>query len=162
MTWQQINYRKLITWLLPTFLRKARLFKWLYALLYPIMWLYENVLYRMQHDCRVIYMEKMLNEWFNVAGYDIQDHENTKKVYIENGFRANKTYIYQNYEYKPVYTFLKAENKPIYIYRAAEFLLQYFKFIVWIPLSYTYNEALLKAQINYYKLAGKSYKIEHY
>jgi hypothetical protein len=162
MRWREIRFDKLIGWLLPTFLRKVKQFAWLYALLYPVVWLYENVLYRMQHDCRVKYMEKMLNEWFNTPDYNPNDHEDTKTVFIGDGFRPKKTYIFQDYENKPVYAFQDTEEKPIYIYRALEFLQNYYNFIVWVPLSYVYNEAILKARINYYKLAGKKYKIEHY
>lgn len=162
MRWHEIEFKRLITWLKITFLRRPKQFAWLYALLYPVIWLYKNVLYRMQHDCRVKYMEKMLNEWFDVSSYDFNNHEATKKVYISDGVRPKKTYIYQDYEYKPVYIFQDYENKPVYIYNHAEFQLDYFDFIVWIPVSYTYNEAILKALINYYKLAGKSYKIEQY
>jgi hypothetical protein len=162
MRWNELEYKRLITWLKPTFLRKPKQFAWLYALLYPVIWLYHSVLYRMQHDSRVKYLEKMLNEWFDVAGYDPDNHEATKTVYIGDGIRPKKTYLYQDYEFKPVYAFQDYENKPVFIYRAIEFLQNFFDFIVWIPFSYVYNEAVLKARINYYKLAGKSYKIEHY
>ncbi len=162
MTWQQINFRRLIIWLLPIELRRVKTVAWLYALLYPLEQLYESIMYRMQHDSRVIYLEKMLNEWYGVPTYNHQDHEATKTIYIEDGFKPKKTYIYQPYEHKPVYIFTPSENEPVYIYMLAEFLLNYVKFVVWIPLSYTYNEAVLKAKINYYKLAGKSYKIERY
>ncbi|WP_162819934.1 hypothetical protein [Kordia sp. SMS9] len=116
----------------------------------------------MQHDCRVIYMEKMLNEWFGVQTYDPMNHQETRKVYIGDGFKPKKTYLFQDYEQKPVYVFLRSENTPVFIYVAAEFIEQFFNFIVWIPIEYVFNETILKAKINYYKLAGKQYKIERY
>lgn len=162
MRWNRIEFTRLIIWFLPTRYRNKKYYNWLYVVLYPLIWLYESILYRMQHDCRVKYMEKVLNEWFETPNYDPNDHEATKKVYIGDGIRPKKTYLYQDYEYKPVYAFQDYENKPVFIYRAIEFLQNFYDFIVWIPLTYVYNEAVLRAKINYYKLAGKSYKIEHY
>mgnify|MGYP006182056483 FL=1 len=66
MTWQLFNINKLIQLLLPTFLRKNKLIAILESVATPIDTLYQDTLYKMQHDCRVIYLEKVLNQQFGV------------------------------------------------------------------------------------------------
>ncbi len=154
--WQTINFNKLTVWLLPTFLRRNNHIAWLSAIIYPIVTLYDRTLYRMQHNGQVIYLEKVLNQWFLVEGYNPDQHKNTKTVHIANAYYARRKYLYQDYEQKPIYL------GKTYIHKRAEYGAEYFDFTVLIPKSYNYNLVALKAQIDYYKLAGKKYKIEHY
>ena len=100
-----------------------------------------------------MYLEKMLNEYFNVPGYNNQNHENTKIVFIDDAPKPPIKYIYLNQEIPP----------KEYLYLGTKYLTgneDYFDFIVHIPSSYVFVEAKLRAMIDYYKLAGKKYRIE--
>jgi hypothetical protein len=100
-----------------------------------------------------MYLEKMLNEYFNVPGYNNQNHENTKVVFIDDAPKPPTKYIYLNQEIPP----------KEYLYLGTKYLTgneDYFDFIVHIPSSYVFIEAKLRAMIDYYKLAGKKYRIE--
>src|SRR5690606_25620670 len=85
MMWANFDIARFIQLFLPIAQRRLLTIGWIKAVLAPLEWLKDDILYRMQHDCRVIYMEKMLNEKFSVAGYDADDHEATKVIYIDEG-----------------------------------------------------------------------------
>ena len=153
MIWQVVNFDRLIELLMPTFLRQPIMFAYLNSIIKPLDSLYVDTLYKMQHTCQVIYLEKMLNEYFAVVGYDSQNHEATKVVFIDDAPKPPTKYIY-----------LKQEIPPKeYLYLRTQYLtgdVDHIDFIVHIPSSFVFVEDKLKAIIDYYKLAGKKYKIE--
>lgn len=153
--WATINFNTLVELLLPTFLRKNKQLALLRAFVKPLDTLYKDTLYKMQHSCRVIEMEKVLNEWFQVVGYNPNDHEATKKVYIEDAPKPPTKYIYLQQEIPP--------NN--YLYLGTKYLtgeIEWLDFIVFIPENYGFDTAKLKVLIEYYKLAGKKYTIQLY
>lgn len=153
MIWQTINFNTLGQMLLPTFLRKLKIIAYLNSVFTPLNSVYEETLYKMQHNSQVIYLEKMLNEYFDVPGYDTQNHQATKTVYISDAPQSEVVYIYQT-----------LENQPLYldtVYLGAAVTIAY-KFIVNIPEAYSFVEAKLRAIIDFYKLAGKRYIIQTY
>lgn len=164
----QIAFNKLTKWLLPTFLRKNKWSAWLMVLLTPIRSLYDKkqlwrsqIRYNMQHNGQVIYLEKVLNEYYLIAGYNHQDHQNTKLIYIGAGEQPNQLYIYTIPELQPVPIYTTAENQPLFIYTESEMNAQYAEFIVWVPVSLLYIEAEMRALIDYY-IDTKLYKIKTY
>ena len=109
----------------------------------------------MQHNGQVMYLEKVLNEKYKVAGYNPNLHRITRKIIIVDAYYAKRNYLYQNYEQKPIYlgtTFIHTKN---------EYSAEYFDFIIQIPAAIIVNENELKSIMAYYKLAGKKYKIEY-
>lgn len=154
--WFKNNIKKAVVWLMATYLRRSKHIAWLQACVAPLIYLQDVTLYKMQHNGQVVYLEKVLNEWFEVEGYNPNLHRESKKVYIVDAYYAKRQYIYQNYEEKPIYL------SKTYIHKRSEYSAEYFDFVVMIPQGYRYNEAKLHALINYYKLAGKKYKVEHY
>ncbi len=154
--WFKVNLKKLAVWLLATYLRRSKHVAWLQACIEPLIYLQDATLYKMQHSGQVIYLEKVLNEWFNIEGYNPDLHRESKKVFITDAFVAKRTYIYQTHEQKPVYL------GKTYLYNENDLTAEYYDFIVNIPKELTYAENEIKALINYYKLAGKKYKIERY
>ena len=101
MIWQVINFDRLVELLLPTFLRNATILAFLKAIIKPLHTLFLDVLYKMQHTCQVVYLEKLLNEYFQVVGYSDQNHEATKKVKIVDEFFPPENYIYKQGETRP-------------------------------------------------------------
>lgn len=153
MNWLSIDFNQTFSELSATFFRDVHFSIFNKCFAFPLQNLSNDILYKMQHDSRVIYLEKILNENFNVSGYDFQNHENTKVVFIDDAPKPPTKYIY-----------LKQEIPPKeYLYLGTKYLTgneDYFDFIVHIPSSYVFVEAKLRAIIDYYKLAGKKYKIE--
>lgn len=155
--WAKIEFDKLVKLSLPTFLRKRRTIAFLVALVSPMQKLHDDTLYTMQHDGRKIYLEKVLNDYFQVAGYDANDHENTKTVYIGNIDQPNELFIFQPEEDQPVFL----EPVETFVYQNNESGSD-FSFTVFIPDTYTYNEPTVRALIDKYRFIGKLYNIETY
>ncbi len=154
--WVTVNIKKLSVWLLPTFLRRSKNIAFLHCLLEPLIWFYEKTLYETQHTHTVMYMEKVLNEWFKVPGYDPVRHKATKKVHIVDAFNPKRVYLYLPIEEKPIY------DDIVYLYDEEQLGAEYFNFIVKVPKEYQYNENSLRAVIDFYKQSAKKYQIEHY
>ncbi len=111
---------------------------------------------------QVIYLEKMLNDDFNAGGQDpifIQDTANIQYTYLANAAEG----------YPPTYFANTAENAPVYLCNASEYGIGN-SFIVMVPailysaLQLNNNNGLdkMRAQVNYYKIAGKTFTIEPY
>ena len=153
MNWQTVDFTKLLKMVSTEIPLKPIRRSFLVALMKPLAKIQSNVLYKMQHDSKVISLEKMLNEYFNVAGYDIQNHQASKKIFISDAPKMNRNYL-----------FLPEENKPVYLgtmYLGAINAVTY-TFIVNIPDSYPFVEQKVRAEIDFYRLAGKRYIIQTY
>lgn len=153
MIWLLTNFIAIVDQLLPSFFRKTRVYILFDAMVKPLQTLADRTLYQMQHDSRVIYLEKVLNEYFNVVTYNPNSHVATRQIYIIEAARPPKNYVYKN-----------AENQPIYlgtIYLGKK-LSAAGHFIIMIPLSIPFNEDRLRDEIDFYKLAGKKYTIQTY
>lgn len=155
--WNRIDFVKLIKISMRIKLRKVRNIAFLSALVTPLQKLHDDTLYTMQHDGRKINLEKVLNDYFQVPGYNPSDHDNTKTVYIENIPQPGDVFIYQPQEEQPVFlepneVFLKQENES----------LTEFSFTVFIPDTYDYNEQTVRALIDKYRYIGKLYNIQNY
>lgn len=154
MNWFSIDFRATFAELSPTFFRDERMIAFGDAFAKPLQTLSDKTLYQMQHDSRVIYLEKVLNEYFEIATYDPNSHIATRQIYIIDAPQAAKNYIYQ-----------QEENTPVYlgtVYLDRETAQDQYQFIVKIPVALVFNEARLRALIDFYKLAGKRYLIETY
>ena len=162
MTWQVVNLKKLVELLLPTFLRKSVTLAFLTSNIKPLDTLYVDTLYKMQHTCQVISLEKMLNEYFEVPGYDHQNHEATKKVKIKDEYFPPENYIYKVGEFRPTVDY---DNTDLWLDEDEIWLvddLSHFDFVILIPIAYALQLDQLTAIMSYYKLAGKNYRIERY
>lgn len=153
---------------------------------------YQVLVYKVRFTGQVIYLEKILNDKFSPTsgGIYIVDGQTTPKKYLYRKsegkppqYRYRKwkgTYnyvpgdfgIYGNKVYKclAAHTNILPLGNPTYwVYhtevtyrrRNAEFNIQ-FNFIVKVPASLTFDSTSMRAIIDYYRLAGKRYKIETY
>ena len=153
MIWQTIDFKELPRLLAITALKDSDIMTLIEIMTVPLIELYDETLYKMQHNCQVIYMDKMLNEHFQIATYNPNSHIATRQIIIVDVATIAPTYIYQ-----------KEENKPVYL--GTEYLdrvsVTSYQFIIKIPVGIPYNEIKLRALVDYYKLAGKQYIIETY
>lgn len=161
MFWKTLNFFKLIKLLLPTFLRKNRIVLLLTCCIVPLDRVYNETLYKMQHDGRTIYLEKMLNEWFEIVGYNPTNHELTKKIIINDLPEKKRLYIYQDNE--PGVSFLKDVDSPndVFLELENENDVSY-SWIIFIPSSINFNEAQVRTQVDQYRYFGKKYIIQPY
>ena len=153
MYWISTNFKQQFLDLSPTFFRGERFEAFLGAFAKPLQTLADKTLYQMQHDSRVIYLEKVLNEYFEVPTYNASSHIATRQIYIEDAPQVPKTYIYQPEELQPIYLgeiFLDKDNEI-----TADFIIN-------IPVAISFDEPRLRALIDFYKLSGKKHIIQTY
>ena len=150
--WYDIEYKKLINLLLPTFLRDRTHAFWLQTLLTPLMHLYnawyanrtQNI-YKLEHNGQVCYLRKVLNDQFDpIWG----------RIIITDGNRYKKKYIYTNGENNPKYL------GTMYLRPSTDYEDNGADFLVLVPKEIIYNEHDMKGLIDFYKLASKRYRIE--
>jgi hypothetical protein len=149
-----IDFDKVVLWLMPEFLRKPIYFTWLKTLCSGVVALYDEftikraaTLYRLNHDSRVFSIEAALNDRFDSAA---------RSIYITDGLTKNRLYIYTPNEAKPVGLGV------VPLYNASDYGDTGADFIVWVPntVSLTNQDNIeLNAMVKLYKLAGKSFKI---
>lgn len=154
-----IDFERKVLWLLPTFLRKIGQYQWLISLLEPLRVLHQDFLmyrrlsnYKLKHNSQVCYLQKVLNDAFD---------SEQKRIYITNGRFIQPLYIYTTAEDRPVY--LGSE----FIYSESDLSAGFEDFTVHIPIDIKPNNntalegliADMKALINYYKLAAKTYNL---
>ncbi len=145
-----IDIKKLVVLLLPTFLRHRKIVAWLHSLVTPLSVLHndfmrvrEKHLYELNHNGQVCYLRKVLNDEFD---------PNQRRIIIRDGNKYNRQYIYTRGENKPKYL------GTMYLRPPSDYEDTGVDFIVEVPKE-TYNELEMKALIDYYKLASKRYKI---
>lgn len=165
MRWHSFDITKLVSLMLPMQMRRLSLVLFLNALTLPLGWLIAKVLYKMQHDGRVIYLEKVLNEAFDMPGYSAASHESSKIIYIAPGEVPDETYLFQEEEPDaPPFIGLDSnanDGDDVWLYTQQELDARYNDFRVVVPMALQEFEYKIKNLVDYYKLAGKKYKIEY-
>lgn len=158
----EVDFRKLVVLLLPTFWRERKFIAWLYSLVAPVRTIHYNFMqlrerhwYDLQHNGQVCYLEKALNDSF--------DNE-LRRIEIGEGSSTEQTYIYTHAENRPVYLSV------YYLQSRAEIKKISIDFVVKIPQDVYEREKQTQEDgkdrffniedvVNYYKLAGKRYEI---
>ena len=147
----ELNLRRLVILLLPTFLRKSRLVAWLQILIAPLEQLQYSFnqkqnsdLVTLTHNGQKCYLRKILNDTFD---------QGLRRIRIEDMTHFNAVYIYTEAENKPVYL----EEK--YLYTSGEMQVNGVNFSVYIPNELRAREVEIKALIEAYKIASKRYII---
>ncbi len=154
--WYNINYYILSIELLPTFLRKVRIVKFLSVLLEPINKLYyqwflfrKDNLYKLSNTGQVCYLRKVLNDTFDPS---------QRRIEIHNGNKYSRVYIYTTAEHSPHYLGV------MYLHPNSDYADTGVDFIVKapqdLPQMQTAEKYELKALIDFYKEGVKRYKIE--
>ncbi|WP_139422970.1 hypothetical protein [Chryseobacterium mulctrae] len=154
-----INFRKLGIEKLPTKMRNSFWIAFVLVLIIPLEALYNEFLrarkqnlIRLKTTCQKFSMQKRLNDVFDPLD---------RRIEIVKAVLFDGTYLYTEAEddqYKSKTKWLFGNENPIYLYTEAE-LYSEFDFIVKIPNS-GINQIQLKAEIEYYMLQSKQYKIQ--
>lgn len=163
MFWSTIDIDALARMYLPTFMRKAETTALFDALSSPLQTIADDTLYKMQHNGTKIYLEKLLNEAYQVTTYDPQNHEDTKLIYIEDVEEPERLFIYQDEELGV--TFLEDDGEDletdIFLDNDQENL-QAYSWIIYMPDTISFNEFALRALVDSYRYVGKKYLIQIY
>lgn len=153
-----IDYSRLSRLLLPTFLRKEVLIIILNSMLGGVRSVYSRFLlfrdenlYRLSITPQIFSLERLLNDRFDT---------DQRRIYITDGEFYKSKYLYKRKEKQPIFIRTKAENKPIYINTATETESKGVDFIVCVPSTLRYDDAVFKGLLNAYKLVSKTFYIK--
>lgn len=148
-----IDFEKLVWWLIPTFLRKPIIYAYVKALVNPAAQLHQEFLnnrqsnlYKLSHNSQVFSIENVLNDKFDTT---------QRRIYITDGFTKERKYVYTRAELKPLYLDIVLFNREDYADTGVDF-------IVWIPVAVFMSPQNLieaKALVNFYKRGSKRFKI---
>lgn len=151
--WYKVDYDKLILLLLPTFLRKPKLFGYLKALVSPIASLYDewdinraDNLKILKYNSQRCYLRGALNDRYD---------NDLRRITISNTSNRTQDYIYTEGENTPVFLgtmFLETEFN--YAGTTVDFIVNVPQYIIAKK-----KQTAIEATIEFYVLAGKSYKI---
>lgn len=141
-------------------LRKPKRLAGLYALVSPIVWLYNKFynflldkLYELGKTSQVVHIEAVLNDRWDAG---------LRRIYIIDGSGIEPLVIYREAEAKQApYIYLEAEGEPApYIYRNEELNVVTIDFIIMIPVFIVFDMDELKALVDKYRLPGKVYIVQ--
>ena len=154
-----IDFKKLATQWLPTFLRNTILIAFVCVLVAPVSTLYVQFLkVRKQHLIKMLFneqkfsLQKRLNDTFD---------KTERRIVILSALQYNALYLYTEAEDDSQHTktkWLFGDSSPLYLRTEAEINVTD-DFIVKIPNT-GINLLQLKAEIEYYMLQSKNYRIE--
>ncbi|MBN1185775.1 MAG: hypothetical protein JXB49_26065 [Bacteroidales bacterium] len=155
-----IDYNRLIRWLVPPQLRNAFILAWTKALISPVAWLYNSFIaywtdvnYRTAITPQVCYLQKVLNDTFDAS---------SRRITVIDNPGYSVILIHQDSAQLPVFTHQEGSGHdadiPI-IHDNSNYSGTY-DFVVQVPFVLTQTELYRMASIlNAYKLASKRYKI---
>ena len=148
-----LNFDILLVLLNHTFLRKPKLVAWLrmlatpfHKLLYDFQRARVADLYNLAHNSQVCYLRKALNDEFD---------DEQRRIRIEDGRQKQRLYIYPRSANKPLYL------GKVFLYQRGDYIDGGVDFIVVLPQGLEYDKYKLEALVNFYKLAGKRWEINH-
>ncbi|AYO58179.1 hypothetical protein CO230_08630 [Chryseobacterium sp. 6424] len=154
-----IDFKKLAIEWLPTFLRTPLLLSFILVVIVPLEEFYiaflkdrKQNLIRMNTTCQKFSLQKRLNDYFDPV---------ERRIKIVKAVLYDGVYLYTEGEDDQLRTktqFLYINSNPIYLYTEAELNSDY-DFIVKAPAGI--NELQLRAEIEYYMLQSKNYRIEY-
>ncbi len=154
-----INWDKLLSWLLPSILFKAKLFVWVKALVSPITLLHNKLLafrnaklYDLTIDSRIGSIVSYLNKRYDSTN---------NSIYITNGQRGTEQYIFLETETETDYVFDASSTEQMYVYNNNEVGAAPAQFIVWLPLGLQPKELEIFAIINTLKMPSKRFQIQY-
>lgn len=160
-----ISWNVLADNLLPIALRKPFIRLFAKTLLLPVSLLHadflqfrERSLYKVRHNSQIAYMEAMLNDLFD---------NSLRRIRIVNTVFKEPIYFYEPEENREVLFYEPEDNLPVYFREPEDFAGEGVDFVVCVPpelqpdgdAATTAYLTRMSAQIDFYKLYSKNYKI---
>lgn len=159
--WHKVDFFSLVRDLFPTTKRKPKFLALFDAFIQPLVRIYNDVFYTLQHDGRWIYLEKVLNDYYSIPDYDPSLHDTTRQIYISNVAQVPDIYVYQTLENQPVFLGDSTNSFEVFISQEDETLSDY-SFTIFIPDTINFDEQDLRAVFDKYAYIGRLYNIETY
>lgn len=169
--WCRIDFTRFVQQLLPPILRSKVMMALFRVLITPVRYLYDKLLSykdsvssRLNITANVQYIQKALNDAFFLTD---------NQIYIETPEEERTPSFYLQSEGQPANYFYKTGEKPFYL-RESDEASNRETFIVYVPTFLCtsletetdkykgVNLQVIYNQLNYYKPAGRSYRIELY
>lgn len=153
----RIDFLRFAFLLLPSALRKPLIKAFINAFCEPVILMYqlfadrrEANIYRLNITPQVCFLEKALNDRFDPSWRDI---------HITDGQYMRQLYIYRTDENFPFYAYHRNSERPKYIYLRDEVQQSNGDFIVYVPSRVQFDIYEMRALLDLYKLATKTYTI---
>lgn len=153
-----VNWNKLLSWLTPTTLFKAKMFALLKSLVAPVSTLHGDFIgfrkqknYELGITGQVCKLEKLLNDKYD---------KSLRRIYITDGIKSKRKYIFNDSEFVPQPIYTEAEAKPYFIYQDGEITTTTYHFIVNIPVVVRYNADELISILSVFKMPSKKFNIQ--
>ncbi len=153
-----IDFKKLVIWLLPSVLRRRYMIAWLVALISPVIRMYNDVLafrrlaiYRLAITPQVCYLEKALNDRYDIA---------QRRIRIVDAKEFEGIPLYRKVESKPLGLFRRSEGKGQVYYTKSETSKFGADFVIEVSVLIAFDLNELTAFVNSYKLASKKFKVK--
>lgn len=154
----QVDFKKLIVWLTPTFLRKANFLLLVQSVNWPLRQKYDDFLrfvdqkqYRLSHNSQVCYLRAVLNDAFDYS---------LRRIYIDDFDGLNKLYLWRESDRRDIDL-----TNPVFLYPDNFYGDSGVDFTVFIPATIVTSEsenAYLTSLLNEYKTPGKQYNIKRF
>lgn len=155
-----INYTRLVKWLVPAPLRDDRLQAWIGALITPVASLYNSFLryrtakdYQLRINYQLCYLEQLLNDRYDNI---------LRRIYIDDTIQKPPFYIFQNAELKPKFIRQRSENDPKWIYTSGESGGMLDDFIIFVPMDVVFEEPEFISLVKAFYVPGSKFKIQRF
>lgn len=153
-----IDFFKLIIWLIPKRLRKTNVTIIFQACIFPLLYVHDRLikyrdakLYELKITSQVCYLERLLNDRYDYT---------QRRIYITDAAWHLPLFLYQEDELKPVFLFKETETKPVPLFTEGESGAVLNDFVVMVPASVSYSEIEMRSLIDRFKLFGTKYTIQ--
>ncbi|MCW3088941.1 MAG: hypothetical protein JWP81_10 [Ferruginibacter sp.] len=153
-----VNWNKLVVWMLPTFMRSPILKAFLQSVMVQINETHNRfiahknyIAYWLEIDSQVWRMEKALNDKYDTA---------ERRIVIVDALEKLPTPFYRPQENKPVVLRVKSEDEELVLYTKQETAAFSVDFIVKVPLFVNFDMVEMRAFIDTFKTPSKTYKVQ--
>lgn len=150
-----VNWFRLVREFLPPLLRRPFIVVFVNSCIAPIVSTYNSFLgfkkdadYKVMHNSQICYLQKMLNDNFDPF---------LRRIKVRNIIPMQPLWMYYPEDEKPLFMYEEVDF-PVYFYNSEDYYNE-FDFEVLIPTVLDELKNQMMANINYYKLFSKNYKI---
>jgi hypothetical protein len=152
-----INWDKLLSWLLPNELFKAKLFVLIKALVSPITALHINLLVLRKAKLYELSIDSRIG---SIVYYLNKRYDSNNRIYITNGMRGTDNFIFLETETETDYVFDDGSAEQMHIFNENEVGASPAQFIVWLPTDLQPKELEIIAIINTLRMPSKRFQIQ--
>jgi hypothetical protein len=153
----RLDLNRLVRLILPILFRKTVMLSFLDAITQPVSNIYnlflinrDSNLYNLSISPQVCSLQKLLNDRFDIS---------QRRIFITDGVFYNPIYIHTAGENINLYLYTASEKRDISLYMDIETGSLTVDFFINVPFGLQFDVEEMKALIDYYKLASKTYKI---